>query len=55
MQTGGNLTDMMERLATVIRGRMWLTRRIRVLTAQTQFSKRLLLVLPFLLFSSSTC
>lgn len=50
MRTGGNLTEMMERLATVIRGRMWLTRRIRVLTAQTQFSKRLLLVLPFLLF-----
>lgn len=50
MRTGGNLTDMMERLATVIRSRMWLTRRIRVLTAQTQFSKRLLLVLPFVVF-----
>jgi tight adherence protein B len=50
MRTGGNLTEMMERLASVSRGRMWLTRRIRVLTAQTQFSKRLLLVLPFLIF-----
>jgi tight adherence protein B len=50
IRTGGSLTDMMERLSAVIRNRMWLTRRVRVLTAQTQFSKRLLLVMPFVVF-----
>ncbi len=50
LRAGGNLSDMMDRVATVIRNRMWLARRLRVLTAQTQFSKRLLLVLPFIVF-----
>ncbi|MHC4562277.1 MAG: type II secretion system F family protein [Planctomycetota bacterium] len=52
MQThsGGNLADMMERLALVIRDRIRLSRRVRVLTAQTQFSKRVLAALPLLLF-----
>ena len=50
LRTGGNLVDMMERLALVIRDRMRLTRRVRVLTAQTQFSKRILLLLPFVVF-----
>jgi tight adherence protein B len=34
----------------VIRDRQRLSRRVRVLTAQTQFSKRVLLALPFLVF-----
>jgi len=50
LRSGGNLAEMMDRLAYVIRDRMRLSRRIRVLTAQTQFSKRVLLTLPFLLF-----
>jgi tight adherence protein B len=50
MRSGGNLADMMERIAFVIRDRMRLTRRVRVLTAQTQLSKRILLVLPFIVF-----
>jgi tight adherence protein B len=50
VRSGGNLADMMHRLADVIRDRMRLKRRVRVLTAQTQLSKRVLLVLPFLLF-----
>jgi tight adherence protein B len=50
LRSGGNLADMMERLAFVIRDRMRLNRRIRVLTAQTQFSKRILAALPILLF-----
>lgn len=50
LRGGGNLADMMERLAFVIRERMRLARRVRVLTAQTQFSKRVLLSLPFLVF-----
>ncbi len=52
MQThsGGNLSAMIERLAEVIRDRIRLNRRVRVLTAQTQFSKRVLIALPIALF-----
>jgi tight adherence protein B len=50
LSSGGNLADMMERLANVIRERQRLARRVKVLTAQTQFSKRVLLALPFLVF-----
>lgn len=49
-RSGGNLADMMDRLASVIRERMRLGRRVRVLTAQTQFSKRVLLGLPVFVF-----
>lgn len=52
LRTGGNLADMMERLADVIRDRMRLNRRVRVLTAQTQLSKNTLLVLPFIMFAA---
>ena len=51
LTSGGNLADMMGRLAAVIRERMRLARHVRVLTAQTQFSKRLLLSIPFILFA----
>jgi tight adherence protein B len=50
LHSGGNLAEMMQRLAFVMRERMRLARRVRVLTAQTQFSKRILLALPFLIF-----
>lgn len=50
LRSGGNLADMMERLADVIRERMRLSRRVRVLTAQTQLSKNILLALPFFMF-----
>jgi tight adherence protein B len=50
IRTGGNLADLIDRLAAVIRLRMRLNRRFKVLTAQTQFSKRVLLGLPFVLF-----
>lgn len=50
LKAGGNLADMMERVATVIRERIKLSRRVRVITAQTQFSKRILLAIPFVLF-----
>lgn len=49
-QSGGNLADLMDRLASVIRARMRLNRRIRVITAQTQFSKKVLVALPIVLF-----
>ena len=50
MKTGGNLADLMQRLASVIRERMRLNRRLRILTAQTQMSKRVLIALPFFTF-----
>jgi len=50
LRSGGNLADMMDRIAHVIRDRMRLNRRVRVLTAQTQFSKRILVALPFVIF-----
>ena len=50
LRSGGNLASTIERLASVINDRIRLTRRVRVLTAQTQFSKRLLLALPILMF-----
>ncbi len=50
LRSGGNLADMMHRIADVVRDRMRLNRRVRVLTAQTQFSKRVLLVLPVAVF-----
>mgnify|MGYP000714989348 CR=1 FL=1 len=50
IRTGGNLAAVMERLADVIRDRVRLGRRVRVLTAQTQFSKRVLIALPWMLF-----
>jgi len=50
IQAGGNLADVMETLAGVIRERMRLNRRFRTLVAQTEFSKRILIVMPFLLF-----
>ncbi len=50
MNSGGNLAELMDTLASVMRSRMRLHRRVRVLTAQTQLSKRILVALPFLLF-----
>jgi tight adherence protein B len=50
LKSGGNLADLMDSLASVIRARMRLNRRVRVLTAQTQLSKRVLIALPILLF-----
>lgn len=49
-QSGGNLADLMDRLTMVIRARMKLNRRVRVITAQTQLSKKVLIGLPILLF-----
>ena len=51
MRAGGNLADTMEGIAFVIRERMRLNRRFRVLSAQTKFSKRILLVMPFAMFA----
>jgi tight adherence protein B len=50
LKSGGNLADLMDSLASVIRARMRLSRRVRVLTAQTQLSKRILIALPIFMF-----
>jgi tight adherence protein B len=49
-RTGGNLADVMQSLALVIRERMRLGRRFRVLVAQTQVSKRILIAMPCVMF-----
>lgn len=50
VQSGGNLADLMDSLSSVIRSRIWLNKRIRVLTAQTQFSKMVLIIMPIFMF-----
>jgi tight adherence protein B len=50
LRSGGNLADLMDSLANVIRARMKIKRRVRVLTSATQLSKRILIALPILLF-----
>jgi tight adherence protein B len=47
---GGNVAEVAEGLASVIRDRMRLNRRFRVLISQTQFSKRILIAMPLLMF-----
>lgn len=50
VRAGGNLAETINRLANVIRERLKLGRRVKVLTAQTQMSKQVLLALPILVF-----
>jgi tight adherence protein B len=50
LQSGGNLADLMDSLAAVVRTRIRLNRRVRILTAQTQLSKKVLIALPIILF-----
>ena len=50
IRSGGNVADMMDRLANVIADRMRLDRKVKVLVSQTQLSKKVLMVIPFLLF-----
>jgi tight adherence protein B len=49
-KTGGNLADVMQSLAHIIRERLRLSRRFRVLVAQTQVSKRILIAMPCVMF-----
>lgn len=50
LQSGGNLAELMDSLASIVRTRIRLGKRIHVLTTQTQFSKRILMALPFFTF-----
>jgi len=51
LSSGGNLAELMDTLATVMRSRIRLHRRVRVLTAQTNTSTRILIILPIVLFT----
>ncbi|HZL98826.1 MAG TPA: type II secretion system F family protein [Planctomycetota bacterium] len=50
LRSGGNLAEVMQGLAFVIRERMRLGRRFRTLIAQTQISKRILIAMPIIMF-----
>ena len=50
LRTGGNLAELMDTLAGVMRARMQLHRRVRVLTAQAHMSKQILIGLPIFMF-----
>jgi len=51
-QTGGNLSEMLERLATLLRDRLRLRRQVRTLTAEGRLQGMTLSVLPFLMFTA---
>jgi len=50
LRSGGNLAEMIDRVAWVVRERMRLHRKARVLTAEAQLSKWVLLALPIGMF-----
>ena len=50
MSSGGNLADVMDSLASVMRARVRLNRRVRVLTTECRMSRNTLLALPLVLF-----
>jgi len=51
-QTGGNLAEVLERLAGLIRDRLKLRRRVQTLTAEGRLQGITLLVLPFVVFAA---
>lgn len=51
-QTGGNFSDVLERLAMLIRARLRLQDKVRTLTAEGRLQGTMLLVLPFVLFAA---
>lgn len=52
--TGGNLAETFERIATVIRGRFKLHRRVRTLSAEGRLSAWILALIPLVLFGALT-
>jgi tight adherence protein B len=50
-QTGGNLSEVLERLATLVRARLLLKQRIRTLTAEGRLQSITLVVLPVVTFA----
>ncbi len=51
-QVGGNLSDVLERLAMLVRARLRLRDQVRTLTAEGRLQGLTLLVLPFLMFGA---
>ncbi|HBI44297.1 MAG TPA: pilus assembly protein TadB [Planctomycetales bacterium] len=51
-QAGGNLSEVLERLAALIRGRLRLRRHVRTLTAEGRLQGLALLVLPFVMYAA---
>lgn len=51
-QTGGNISEVLERLATLVRERLKLRRKVKALTAEGRLQAITLLVLPFLMFGA---
>ena len=51
LSSGGNLAELMDTMANVMRSRIRLHRRVRVLIAQTAMSTRILVILPIVLFT----
>jgi tight adherence protein B len=51
-QTGGNLAEVLERLAGLVRERQRLRRRVKTLTAEGRMQGITLLVLPFVVFAA---
>ncbi len=49
-ETGGNLAEVLEKIATVIRGRFRFQRRVRTLSAEGRISAWVLTLTPFVLF-----
>src|SRR5262249_22016338 len=50
-QVGGNLSDVLERLAMLIRARLRLREQVKALTAEGRMQGLTLLVLPFVMFA----
>lgn len=51
-QVGGNLSEMLERLAALIRDRLKVRKQVRTLTAEGRLQGATLLVLPFVVFGA---
>jgi tight adherence protein B len=49
-ETGGNLIELFDKMAAVLRSRIQLERKVRVYTAQGRLSAAILVAMPFILF-----
>jgi tight adherence protein B len=54
-QTGGNLSEILERLAVLVRTRLRLRQQVRTLTAEGRLQGHTLVVLPFVLYAAMFC
>jgi tight adherence protein B len=54
-QTGGNLSEILERLAALVRARLRLRQQVRTLTAEGRLQGHTLVVLPFVMYAAMFC